>query len=78
MAGPEIQKGASVREVVFAPEIQENIVEKFLWYKPGEVIADKLTYKAGIVFFKFDTPEEMADKTARMTELAKITIFSNV
>ena len=61
-----------VRDVTFAPEIQENIVEKFLWYKPGEVIADKLTYKAGIVFFKFDTLEEMTDKTARMTDLVKV------
>lgn len=61
-----------VRDVTFAPEIQGNIVEKFLWYKPGEVITDKLTYKAGIVFFKFDTLAEMQDKTARMTELAKI------
>ena len=78
MAGPDIANGSTVRDVIFAPEIQENIVEKFLWYKPGDVVADKLTYKAGIVFFKFDTPEEMADKTARMTELAKITIFSNV
>lgn len=64
----------TVHDVVFAPEIQGNIVEKFLWYKPGEVITDKLTYKAGIVFFKFDTLAEMQDKTAHMTELAKITI----
>ena len=64
----------TVHDVVFAPEIQGNIVEKFLWYKPGEVITDKLTYKAGIVFFKFDTLAEMQDKTTRMTELAKILI----
>ena len=67
----DICKGI-VRDVTFAPEIQGNIVEKFLWYKPGEVITDKLIYKAGIVFFKFDTLAEMQDKTARMTELAKI------
>ena len=63
-----------VRDVTFAPEIQKNIVEKFLWYKPGEQITDKLLYKAGIVFFKFDTLAEMQDKTARMTELAKIIV----
>ena len=62
----------TVHDVVFAPEIQGNIVEKFLWYKPGEVITDKLTYKAGIVFFKFDTLAEMQDKTARMPDLARI------
>lgn len=72
MAGPEIENGSIVRDVTFAPEIQGNIVEKFLWYKPGEVITDKLTYKAGIAFFKFNTLDEMQDKTARMTELAKI------
>lgn len=64
----------TVRDVSFAPEIQGNIVEKFLWYKAGEVITDKMTYKAGIVFFKFDTLTEMQDKTARMTELSKIII----
>ena len=31
-------------------------------------------YKAGIVFFKFETLEEMQDKTARMTELAKVIV----
>ena len=62
----------TVRDVTFAPEIQGNIVEKFLWYKPGEVITDKLTYKAGIAFFKFNTLDEMQDKTGRMTKLAKI------
>ena len=61
-----------VRDVTFAFEIQGNIVEKFLWYKPGEVITDKLTYKAGIVFFKFDSLAEMQDKTARMPSLAQI------
>ena len=61
-----------VHEVSFAPEIEGNIVEKFLWYKPGEVITDKLTYKAGIVFFKFDTLAEMESKTARMTRLVKV------
>ena len=64
----------TVREVTFAPEIQGNIVEKFLWYKTGDRIGDILTYKAGIVFFKFDSLEEMVDKTSRMPQLVKIVI----
>lgn len=72
MAGPDIANGSIVCDVKFAHEIQSNIVEKFLWYKPGEIITDKLTYKAGIVFFKFDTLTEMQDKTARMPDLARI------
>ena len=76
MAGPDIKAGSSVHEIVFAPEIQGNIVEKFLWYKPGETVTDPLTYKAGIIFFKFDSLAEMQGKTARMTELAKISAYS--
>jgi biotin carboxylase len=72
MAGKNIENNSVVREVSFAPEIQGNIVEKFLWYKPGEIVTDKLIYKAGIVFFHFDTLSEMQDKTKRMTELVKI------
>ena len=63
-----------VRDVTFAPEIQENIVEKFLWYKTGDTVTDKLLYKAGIVFFRFNTLAEMQDKTARMTDLVKIVV----
>jgi hypothetical protein len=74
MPGPEIKKGDTVREVVFDPEIQGNIADKLLWYTSGETIANKLTYKAGIVFFRFNTSEEMADKTARMTDLVKIKV----
>ncbi len=74
MPGPEIANGSTVRDVTFAPEIQGNIVEKFLWYKPGERITDRLIYKAGVVFFKFDSLAEMQDKTARMTNLVKIVV----
>ena len=63
-----------VRDVVFAPEIESNIVEKFLWFKSGDVIADKLLYKAGIVFFKFNSLAEMQGKTGRMTDLARIIV----
>lgn len=63
-----------VRDVVFAPEIESNIVEKFLWFKPSDVIADKLLYKAGIVFFKFNSLVEMQEKTERMTDLARIIV----
>ena len=74
MAGRNIENNSVVRDVAFAPEIQENIVEKFLWHKPGEIITDKSLYKAGIVFFKFDTLAEMQDKTAQMTDFVKIVV----
>lgn len=62
----------TVQEVAFAPDIEKNIVEKFLWYKPGEQIGDILYYKAGIVFMQFDSVEEMQEKTAQMTKYIRI------
>ncbi len=62
----------TVRDIYFAPEIQKNIVEKLLWYKPGETIDDILYYKAGIVFMEFDSEAEMAEKTTKMTEYIRI------
>lgn len=58
--------------VDFADEIQQNIVEKFMWYKVGEEVADPMYYKAGIVFMQFDSVEEMTEKTAKMSEYIKV------
>ncbi len=74
MAGKAVENGNIVEEVEFSPEIRGNVVEKFLWYKPGDLIADTLIYKAGIVFFKFDSLSEMNDKTGRMTDLVRIKV----
>ena len=57
-----------MQSVTFAPEIEKNIVEKFLWYKTGEIVQDRLYYKAGIVFLKFNTLKEMQEKTTLMNE----------
>jgi len=67
----------TVAGVDFAPEIQDNIVEKFLWFKEGEAVSDPFYYKAGIVFLQFESVEEMTDKTARMTELIKVRFAKN-
>ena len=61
-----------VAGVDFADEIQQNIVEKFMWYKVGEEVADPMYYKAGIVFMQFDSVEEMTEKTAKMSEYIKV------
>lgn len=58
--------------IEFAPEIQGNIVERFLWFKKGEMVENPLLYKAGIIFMQFNSVEEMTDKTARMNDLIKI------
>lgn len=57
-----------LEDVYFAPEIKNNVFDKLLWYKKGEKVEDKLYYKAGIVFLKFDSLKEMQEKTTLMNE----------
>lgn len=66
------EREGTVHDVVFTPEIQKNIVEKFLWFKAGEKTGDPLYYKAGIVFLQFDSIAEMAEKTAKMTNYIRV------
>lgn len=63
-----------VKDVEFSDAVQRNIIEKFMWFKPGEQITDKMYYKAGIVFLRFETLEEMQQKTAEMTKLIKVVV----
>ena len=61
-----------VKDVVFDPSIEKNIVEKFMWWKKDDVISDVLTAKCGIVFLRFSSADEMMDKTERMQELIRV------
>ena len=65
-------KVGRVKEVVFDSCIEKNVVEKFMWWKRGDVISDVLTAKCGIVFLQFSSSDEMMDKTERMQELIRV------
>lgn len=67
-------RGGRVRDVVFDESIQNNVVEKFMWWKKGDVITDVLTAKMGIVFLQFHSQDEMMEKTERTQELIRVII----
>jgi biotin carboxylase len=58
-----------LREVVIDPNIKKNIIDEFMWWKPGDRIENYLTAKFGIVFLKFDSMEEMLRNTDNMQSL---------
>lgn len=57
------EKNGLVKGIYISPEIAENIYEKFIWGKDGDIIKDYLVDKVGIVFLEFSTREEMLEKT---------------
>ena len=66
-----------LREIVIDSEIEKNIIDQLMWWKPGDRIDNYLIAKFGIVFLKFDSMEEMLCKTDNMQTLihANVTAF---
>ncbi len=63
-----------LEDISYDNSIKSNIIEQFLWWKKGDIVTDFLTAKFGIVFLKFQTKEEMLDKTEKMQELIQVKI----
>ncbi len=61
-----------VKDIVFDPSISRNVIERFMWWEPGCTITDVMTDKLGIVFLRFQSQEEMLDKTDRMQNLIRV------
>lgn len=65
------EKG-KIKGIYFAKEIQNKIIDLFLWYKEKEFIEDPLHDKAGIVFLSFDSENEMEYYTENISDYIKI------
>lgn len=63
-----------VEDVVFSDYIKKYIIDSLMWWNKGDVIEDELIYKAGIVFLKFDSREEMDMCLEKIHEHIKIVI----
>lgn len=51
---------------------KESIFEQIIWAQESEIIQDYQTYKAGIVFFEYDTSEKLYKKVEKFHDLVRI------
>lgn len=65
-------ESGKVTDIIFDKSIKDKIIEKFMWWEKGDLIENVMTTKLGIVFFQFDSLEEMKDKTRKINELIKV------
>jgi biotin carboxylase len=61
-----------VKDVIFDKSIEKQIIDRFMWWKKGDVVSDVMTAKFGIVFLQFQSQDEMLEKTERMQELIQV------
>ncbi|MEW8522874.1 MAG: ATP-grasp domain-containing protein [Candidatus Thiodiazotropha endolucinida] len=55
-----------LRDIQFSAEIRHNIIDKEMFWEQGLKVNDYLTQKFGIVFMKFNSMDEMLDKSKKM------------
>jgi len=60
-----------IKDLVIDQSIQSNIIEKFMWWSPGNRIDDFLTQKLGIVFLRFDSMVEMLKISDKLQNLIR-------
>lgn len=62
-------RAGSLQNVVFDPALDKMIIDRMMWWQPGDQVADVMTTKFGIVFVKFNSQNEMMRTTERLHEL---------
>jgi hypothetical protein len=67
-------KQGEISEIRFDSSIESNIIEKVLLRGQDSRIDNMMTDKAGIVFLKFSSMDEMISKTEKMQELIKVVV----
>ncbi|MDZ5471969.1 ATP-grasp domain-containing protein [Bacillus sp. 31A1R] len=67
-------KPGRIKDISFDQSIQKNIINKFTWYKKGDIIENVMINKFGIVFLEFEKHEEMMDKTNNLNELIRVEV----
>lgn len=61
-----------IKGVTIDPLVQENIIDKLMWWQPGDEVQNFMVHKLGIMFFQFSSIEEMLSRTRKMPELIRV------
>jgi biotin carboxylase len=64
-------RNGMLSDIQFSTEIEHNIVDKVMFWEEGLCVDDYLTQKFGIVFMKFDSMDEMSEKSTNMQKYIK-------
>ncbi len=63
------------KRVSIDESIKKRMIDSMIWSRPGDNYANSMTYKAGILFLKFETYEEMKETVGRFHDLVQIEYY---
>lgn len=67
-------KNGTVKNVYISKIIKNNIYGQLFWWKKGNVIKNFMLQKLGIVMLRYDSMDEMLEKTKQLNALIKVEI----
>lgn len=70
-------KNGVIKKIKINTGIEDKILDKHLWYNQGDLITDFMTYKAGIIFLKYDSEDELYRYQGVINDLVSVE-FSEV
>lgn len=65
-------KNGIIKNIKISDKIKNNIYDKIWWWNPGYEIKNFMVDKLGILFLKYDSEEEMLNKSEHINELVQI------
>ncbi len=61
-------RNGMIKNIIIDKKIEDNIYDKLIWLQAGDLINNYLADKAGVVLLKYDSMNEMLDKTKSINQ----------
>ncbi len=69
------EKNGIIQDIIIHPELKPYIIDQLFWWQAGDRIDDYLNQKAGIIFTRFETAEQMKKICLQLNKLISIKIL---
>jgi biotin carboxylase len=67
-------KNGIIKNIIINKNIKNNIIDSFIWVDKNKKVHNYIYEKFGLFFLKYDSFEEMKEKTEKINELIKLEI----
>ena len=64
----------TAEDVMYDESVQNNVIDRFMWWRPGDRVAKVFTQKFRTVFLRFGSMDDMLNKTERMQDLIRVEV----
>jgi hypothetical protein len=64
----------TLENVTIEPEVEDKIINRMMFWKPGDCVEDYLVIKFGIVFLEFNSLDELLNQSKHMQQMIRANV----